>query len=319
MVEFWSLDNPDAARGRKYRRVIIDEAAMIAKLMDAWNMVIRPTLADYAGDAWFLSTPKGMNGFRTMFQWGLDPNLPEWACWQMPTAANPHILKSEIEAMRKTMPERVFAQEVLAQFLDDAGGVFRRVAEAATAVAHDKAVPGAEYIVGVDWGKHTDFTVFAVLDAKSNALVYLDRFNQIDYTVQMARLQALNGRFKPVAIVAERNSMGDPLIEQAQRMGLPVLPFTTTNATKTRAIDELALAFERGDIAIIPDPVLVGELQAYEMERLPSGMMRYNAPSGMHDDTVMALAIAWQGLKELTEPAAAGVAVDYEEVGISPY
>jgi len=38
----------------------------------------------------------------------------------------------------------------------------------------------------------------------------------------------------------------------------------------------------------------LGELEAYEMQRLPSGMFRYSAPEGMHDDCVMALALAWQ-------------------------
>jgi len=40
---------------------------------------------------------------------------------------------------------------------------------------------------------------------------------------------------------------------------------------------------------------LVSELQAYTMERLPSGRFRYSAPAGMHDDTVIALALAWHG------------------------
>jgi len=43
--------------------------------------------------------------------------------------------------------------------------------------------------------------------------------------------------------------------------------------------------------------VLIGELQAYQAERLPSGMLRYSAPEGLHDDTVMALALAWQAVK----------------------
>ena len=38
--------------------------------------------------------------------------------------------------------------------------------------------------------------------------------------------------------------------------------------------------------------MLLGELQAYQAEQLPSGLMRYGAPAGQHDDTVMAL--AWQ-------------------------
>ena len=87
--------------------------------------------------------------------------------------------------------------------------------------------------------------------------------------------------------------MGEPLIEQLQRQGLPVTAFNTTNATKTQAIEALALAFERGDLKIVSDPTLIGELQAYEMERLSSGLVRYGAPEGIHDDMVMSLALAW--------------------------
>jgi len=91
--------------------------------------------------------------------------------------------------------------------------------------------------------------------------------------------------------------MGDPLVEQLLRMGLPVQAFTTTQASKAQAIDALALGFEKGEIRILSDPVLIGELQAYQAERLPSGMLRYSAPEGLHDDTVMALALAWQAVK----------------------
>lgn len=56
LLEFWSLDNPDVARGRKYRRIIVDEAAMVPSLMDVWQYALRPTLADYQGDAWFVYT-----------------------------------------------------------------------------------------------------------------------------------------------------------------------------------------------------------------------------------------------------------------------
>ncbi len=72
--------------------------------------------------------------------------------------------------------------------------------------------------------------------------------------------------------------------------------FNTTNASKGAAIEGLALAFERGEIKIPSDPALMGELQAYEMERLPSGLLRYGAPEGMHDDMVMSLALAWQSV-----------------------
>jgi hypothetical protein len=176
--------------------------------------------------------------------------------------------------------------------------VFRKVMDAATAEWQEKPTGGAEYIFGVDWGKQNDWTVITVLDLRNKRLVYFDRFNRIDYQVQLGRLQALAELWRPTVIIAESNSMGEPLCEQLQRMNLPVQPFLTTNATKAVAIDALALAFERGEIQIVNDPILIGELQAYEMERLPGGSFRYSAPEGMHDDTVMALALAWRGVQD---------------------
>jgi len=296
VLEFWSLDNPDSARGRKYRRIIVDEAAMVPDLMDAWQYALRPTLVDYQGDAYFLSTPKGRNGFWQMWQWGQDPMQTEWASWQMPSSVNPRIAQSELDAMRDTMPERVYSQEVLALFLEGGGSVFRGITAAATAEAQEVAAPGHNYVMGLDFARSDDFTVLTVIDATTKSLVAMDRFNQIDYHVQTGRIGAMATRFRPDAIVAETNSIGIPMIEQLQRLGLPIVPFTTTNASKQIAIDSLALAFERGQLRIIPDPVLMAELEAFTMEKLPSGMLRYSAPSGGHDDTVMSLAFAWHGM-----------------------
>jgi len=75
---------------------------------------------------------------------------------------------------------------------------------------------------------------------------------------------------------------------------ISVVGYQFTNATKAVAVEALALAFERGEITIPNDPVLVNELLAFEGNRLPSGLVRYEAPPGVHDDCVMALALAWQ-------------------------
>ncbi len=295
VLEFWSLENQDSARGRKYRRIVVDEAAMIPTLMDAWQYVLRSTLVDYTGDAWFLSTPKGRNGFWQFWQWGQDPSRHEWQSWQLPSSVNPRIPPSELAAMRETMPERAYQQEILAQFLDDAGGVFRNVRKAATAEVQSSGINGHNYVFGVDWGRQDDFTSIIVIDITTAAVAAVDRFNQIDYAIQAGRVQALAERFKPMAIVAEANSMGLPVIEQLRRRGLPVVPFTTTNASKQIAVDALALAFERGQLSILPDESLIGELEAYTSEKLPSGLLRYGAPEGMHDDQVMSLMLAWYG------------------------
>ena len=57
------------------------------------------------------------------------------------------------------------------------------------------------------------------------------------------------------------------------------------------------IELERGELGILNDPVLIGELEAYERTVSPvTGRSRYSAPEGMHDDCVMALALAWYGL-----------------------
>lgn len=300
VVDMWSLDSPNTARGRRYARIVADEAAMVADLEEAWNAVIRPTLVDFKGDAWFLSTPKGYGFFRSLYDAGQDPQRPDWASWQMPTTSNPHIDPDEVQAARLMLPERTYAQEFLATFLEDGGSVFRKVRDAATAAAQNSKQDGHGYVFGVDWGKLNDFTVVAVVDSTTKELVALDRSNRVDYHVQVGRLTALYERFRPDAIYAEQNAMGEPLIEELQRKNLPVQPFQTTNASKAAVIDGLALVFERGELRILPPELpegatLIGELQAYQAERLPSGLLRYGAPEGMHDDCVIALALAWYG------------------------
>jgi hypothetical protein len=302
-LEMWSLEAPDAVRGRRYRRVVIDEAAMVRDLAHAWQMVIRPTLADLRGDAWLLSTPRGRNFFWECFQRGqaadaAQASWAEWKSWRMPTATNPHIAPSEIAAARRELPEMVFRQEFLAEFLDQAGGVFRRVTDAATASTQDAALVGHGYVMGVDFARQNDYSVLTVIDTTTRELVALERFNQIDYQVQLGRLHALAERFSPTVIVAEQNSIGLPLIEQLQRQGLPVSPFVTTSASKARIIEALALAFEQGNLRILDNPILIHELQAFAMERLPSGLIRYSAPPSDHDDTVMSLALAWSACEE---------------------
>jgi phage terminase large subunit-like protein len=94
----------------------------------------------------------------------------------------------------------------------------------------------------------------------------------------------------------EANSIGRPVIDHMVERGLVVRSFTTTSATKQAIIQNLQSAFEHGNIRILNEPVLVGELLSFESKRSPSGGFSYSAPSGMHDDCVMSLAIAWSAL-----------------------
>lgn len=287
----YSADNIDAIRGEWFHLVVIDEAARVAE--DDWTDAIQPTLADADGDAILISTPKGKDWFWR--EWMRGQEGGDAQSWQAPTADNPNVrIQQAAERARTRVSERTYQQEWLAQFVDD-GSLFRGVTDCATAERQPR-VDGHTYVMGCDWGKYNDYTVLTVIDATTHQMVALDRFNQIDYSLQLGRVQVLADKYQPEVIVAEKNSMGDPIVERLYyEHNLPVQPFTTTNASKAKVIDALSLAFERRTIGILNEPSLIAELQAFEAERLPGGLLRYTAPDGMHDDMVISLALAWHG------------------------
>ncbi len=112
IIDFWSLEDPNSIRGRKYRRVVIDEAEAARLLEAAWTQVIRPTLADLKGDAWFLSTPRfGSTYFKKLYK----TESPEWAAWTFTTYDNPHIDPAEIDSAKEQLDEATFRCEFLAE------------------------------------------------------------------------------------------------------------------------------------------------------------------------------------------------------------
>ena len=295
VIEFWTLDNPDAGRSRKYKRVVIDEAAKVKNLEVAWNESIRPTLADMQGDADFYSTPRGKNFFWRLFCLAQDPAETEWASWQRPTSGNPHIPASEIEAARRQLPERVFRQEFLAEFIEDSGGVFRKVREAVDTGRKQPTPPSdhSRYMIGVDLARVSDFTVIDVLDSEGRQ-VYHERFNQISWERQVGAIKAVADRYRgPVGVDA--TGVGDAVYDRLRSMGVNVHPFVLTNQSKENLIDRLAMGIEQGKIRLMDVDVQTNELMAYEYELTAAGNVRMNAPEGMHDDCVIALALAYQG------------------------
>lgn len=292
LIDFFSLEAADAVRGRKYKRAVIDEAGMDPQLLEHWNGAIRPTLADLRGDAWFFSTPK-MSGFDQLCQRAESGDFEDWAYFEAPTADNPYIAAEEIAAARQDLPEAVFAREFLAKRGGDVGRVFRFVREAATAEWQHEAIRGHSYAIGIDWGKLDDYSVFSVIDQTTREQCFLERFNQIDYHLQIGRLRILCEKFKPGIVVAERNSIGEPVIEMAQRIGIPIWGWTATNAAKALLVEGMALAFERRLLKILKVPIQLSELEQFTTERLPSGLLRYSAPEGVHDDCVTSLMLSW--------------------------
>lgn len=298
-IEFWSLEDPDAGRSRKYARVVVDEAAKVRRLEEAWNAAIRPTLTDLKGDADFLSTPKGRDFFWRAWTWGQDPHEPDWASWQLPTVSNPFIDPAEVEDARRKTPERLYQQEFLAWFLENAGGVFRNVGAAIDRKRSGNRLvpdPGLSYSGGIDLARVEDFTVVTIF---SSALVqvYFDRFNQISWERQISGIVEANRTLRPVWYV-DSTGVGDPIFERLTNAGLDCVPYTFTNASKSRLVDNMAMQIERGSARLMDIPEQEAELCAYEYRLTPSRNVTMGAPEGMHDDIVHADGLALWGASE---------------------
>ncbi len=111
-LDMWSMEDPDSGRGRKYARVIIDEAEKARHLKQAWQATIRATLADYKGDCWFLSTPRfGSTYFKELSK----RNDADWMNWTFTTYDNPFIDPVEIDSAREQLDEATFRCEFMAE------------------------------------------------------------------------------------------------------------------------------------------------------------------------------------------------------------
>lgn len=287
----YSADNIDSIRSEAFHLVVGDEVARISE--EGWNDAVRPALADYDGDEILISTPNGKNWFYHEWMRGRD-GRDGYQSWTAPSNANPMpTIRRAYELARTRVPERTFLQEWQAQFVED-GALFRNILNLATGKPQNPQA-GRQYVIGVDWGRTADATVFSVIDIASRSQVYLDRMTDTDFASQRIRLKVLSEKYNHAICIVETNNIGQPQLEELQRMNVFVRGFQTTNATKAEIISALQLAFEQQDIILLENDIQSAELMAYQAERLPSGLLRYGAPNGIHDDTVMALALAWWG------------------------
>lgn len=196
-IDFWTLHNTDdPGRGRKYASVAIDEAAIVPseRLRRQWTEAIRPTLTDYQGAAWFGSTPKGLGFFEELYQRGKGEG--DWKSWQLPTSANPHIDKAEIEAARLELPTTVFHQEYLAEFIHEFGAVFKR---ATLYQPSELPKDGFREATGCDFAytfKAGDWTVFITGRLHDDIIYITDLYRQqAEATVWANELKAYPNPF----------------------------------------------------------------------------------------------------------------------------
>jgi hypothetical protein len=296
-ITFKSGDSPNNLLGEGLDYVVVDEAAYQDE--ELWYRVLRPSLADRKGGALLISTPNGVaNWFYRVYLSGKDDLQPDWQSWVYRTIDNPYISQDEIDSAQQDLPELRFRQEFLAEFVSDAGGVFRNLDISARSPLLLAPIEGHLYSAGVDWGRKNDFTVINITDLMTGEQAHIERFSEIGYQVQRDRIMSLHEKWNCINYYIESNAAGAPNVEALQAEGLPVTPVYMTNPVKTQLIEASAANIERDKIKLITPKerigqLQIGELQAYSIERSRSGLqITYNAPRGMHDDLVIAGALA---------------------------
>jgi hypothetical protein len=145
-LDFWTLENPIAGRGRRYHRIVIDEAAFTkdgdnkvdGSMMEMWEKAIKPTLLDYGGEALVCSNSAGKNSDNFFYnictdrQYGFkehhattkdNPVLPKRTLNESLTAWSERRQRTLADLIRDNDP-LVYAQEYLAEFVDWTGVAF---------------------------------------------------------------------------------------------------------------------------------------------------------------------------------------------------
>lgn len=289
--------NADTLRGDYADLLILDEYATMDK--SAWDLVGAPMLLDNDGDAVFISTPRRRNHFHSLYTRALEDDTGRWAAFHFTSHDNPYLSAEALDEITADLTEDAYKQEILAEFLEGEGAVFRNVDACCVLEPGDPAEhEGHELVMGVDWGKVDDYTVLSVGCRECRQEVALDRFHGVSYHLARQRLAALADRWHVYDILAESNSMGLPVIDEMQYDGLPVRGFQTTASSKPPLIESLALTLEREEVRFLADPVGKAELEAFEMRTSANtGRPTYSAPEGVHDDTVIARALMVQALQ----------------------
>lgn len=285
-VDFWTLDDPKTVgRGRKYGEAYVDEAAMSRYLEEAWQQAIRPTLTDYKGSAWFGSTPKGGNYYKTLFDQA--DGLEDWARFQMPTVTNPYIDPDEVEAARLQLPSLVFRQEYLAEFVDAEGARISRAWLKYGEPAKDLPVyMGVDLAISEKEG--ADYTAAAVLSRDDDGRIYLRDVQRIraPFHQVLQFIEGMAAKWNPSKIAIEQVQYQAAVVQELKRK--TTLPIVGVKPDKDKQSRFLPLEgrYEQGLVSHSKDLPRI-----FEDELL-------SFPMGSHDDMVDAMAYAFSMLAQ---------------------
>jgi hypothetical protein len=291
IIKFFSAERYDNIRGETFDYLVIDEFAFIDE--NAWTEVLRATVLVKGKKVLLISTPKGKNHFYNLFQ--LDGVNSQYKSFKMSSYDNPIINPTEIDDAKYTLPEHVFRQEYLAEFIDGGYNLFSgaRFANVQTRTSRHYA--------GVDLGRADDYTVVSIFN-QNGEQIYVERWRHDTWTNIVTKVTKVLNDYNAHSFV-EVNSIGDAVYEQI-RNGLinksKIEPFVTTSKSKQDIIEQLVVACQNNEISFQDKDWLKKELDVFTYEYSPkTKSVKYTAPYGFHDDGVMATAISYHALKNM--------------------
>lgn len=290
-LQFLSADSPDSIRGFSFHYMVIDEAAFIQQ--SAFEQAILPTLTALGKKCLLISTPKGKNWFYNWFLKGLSDNT-DFVSFKGISEDNPFTDTAFIYECKSSMPSSVFAQEFLAEFTDDGNDVFTNLDNVCIINEFQLARPSISYYAGIDTGLNSDFSVLVILDERGRA-VKIDRVNGLPLESISQRFERLLLSYGCRGVYIETNGIGESMYQLIKPRVPNVKPYVMTNESKQQGIQQLILGiqeqtFEFPSKELMPE--FYDEFAAFTYKQLGTGRLQFGAPSGYHDDVVIATMLA---------------------------
>lgn len=282
VIQFKSAEKPDNLYGDDVYAAVFDEFTRARE--EAW-FALRSTLTKTQGKCKLIGNVKGKKN------WGYkvaerarqgEPGYEFHKITAWDGVAAGILSHEEVMQAQRDLPPHIFSELYLAEPTEDGSNPFG-MSYISQCVRPMSSKPAQWY--GVDLAKYTDWTVIIGLDEDLN-VCHLDRF-QMDWAQTEQRIIQTVGK-TPAAI--DSTGVGDPIVEKIQRVCPKVLGVKFTSVSKQQMMEQLTGDVHAGLIGF-PEGVIADEMRNFEFEQTATGM-RYNAPVGLHDDAVCALALA---------------------------
>lgn len=285
IISFLTGEKPDLLYGDDVYAAVIDEATRVRE--DAWH-AIRSTLTKTQGPLRIIGNVRGRKNWAYQIarkaQAG-DPDM-HYAKLTYEHAVAAGIVKiEEVEDARRMLPEQIFKELYLAEPSDDGGNPFGLQHIAACVGPLSTAVP---IVWGWDLAKYVDWTVGVALDADAR-VCRIERFQTSWDDTERRILQASS----KVMCYIDSTGVGDPIFERLAQGRPWIRDYKFTNQSKQQLMEGLQVAIQQHRICF-PEGPIRAELDSFEFQVTRSSV-KYGAPEGMHDDCVIALALAVHG------------------------